>query len=75
MVVFFDAVALAELFASILSSTCFDDTLIDFYVTATGLDNGLRAVFNSRYDFRDDENDFMTDVSINRAVRASATVR
>jgi len=71
---FFDAVALEELFTSILPSTRFDNTLIDLYVTATGLDNGLRAVFNSRYNFRDDENDFMTDVSINRAVRASAAV-
>lgn len=71
---FFDAVALEELFTELLPSTSFSETAIDLYVTATGLDDGMRAVFNGRYNFRDDDNIFMDDVPINKAVRASAAV-
>ncbi len=71
---FFDAVALENLFKSLLPSTDFADTEIDLYVTATGLDCRIRGVFNGIYQFEDEENSFMTDVPIHRAVRASTCI-
>jgi len=71
---FFDAVALEDMFCSLLPSQDFSETEIDLYVTATDLDNQKRAVFNSRYEFEDRTNAFMTDVPIHRAVRASSSV-
>lgn len=71
---FFDASALEDLFRSVLPDTTFQDMAIDLYVTGTALDSGKRAVFNARYEFSDEENIFMTDVPIHRAVRASAAV-
>lgn len=71
---FFDAIALEELFASLLPSNDFSTTNIDLYVIATALDSRLRAVFNSVYDFNDGENAFMTDIPIHKAIRASTAV-
>lgn len=71
---FFDAVALENMFKSLLMSEDFRETEIDLYVTATALDSSTRAVFNGKYDFDDGENVFMTDVPIHRAVRASASI-
>jgi predicted acylesterase/phospholipase RssA len=71
---FFDAIALENLFKSLLPSTDFADTDIDLYVTATCLDCRMRGVFNARYGFEDEENMFMTDVPIHRAVRASTCI-
>lgn len=70
----FDAVALEDLFRNVLPSSHFSDTEIDLFVTGTNLDRRRRAVFNSRYDFSDDVNDFMTDVPIHQAVRASSAI-
>mgnify|MGYP005842295991 CR=1 FL=1 len=71
---FFDSSALEELFRSLLRSTSFADTEIDLYVTATALDTNRRAVFNGIYDFVEDDNEFMSDVPIHRAVRASSAL-
>ncbi|HRE46725.1 MAG TPA: patatin-like phospholipase family protein [Aggregatilineales bacterium] len=71
---FFDNAALETLIRDALRSTDFADTEIDLYVTGTGLDDGRRAVFNGIYNFTDDQNDFMTDVPIHKAVRASTAI-
>lgn len=71
---FFEAAALEDLFRSLLPSYDFSQTALDLYVTATSLDTNKRAVFNGLYEFNDDENDFITDVSIHKAVRASSAV-
>lgn len=71
---FFDMIALENLFKSLLPSTDFTRTDIDLYVIATCLDCHMRGVFNSLYDFVDDDNLFMTDVPIHKAVRASTAV-
>lgn len=70
----FDAIALEQLFTNILPSLKFSDTEIDLYVTGTQLDRRRRAVFNGLYDFSDEVNDFMTDVPIHKAVRASSAI-
>jgi NTE family protein len=71
---FFTANEVEKLFHSLLSSNEFSKTEIDLYITATGLDNNLRAVFNGLYDFTDDHNSFMSDVPMHRAVRASMSI-
>lgn len=71
---FFDAGALEELFKALLPSNAFSETEIDLYVTATALDSRRRAVFNGRYSMEDNEDVFMTDVPIHRAVRASSAL-
>ncbi len=71
---FFDAIALENLFKSLLPSMDFSETEIDLYLTGTCLDDRKRGVFNSIYDFEDEENCFMTDVPINKAVRASSAI-
>ncbi|NDJ86719.1 MAG: patatin-like phospholipase family protein [Chloroflexi bacterium] len=71
---FFDTVALEDLFKSLLPSADFADTEIDLYVVASALDAAQRAVFNGKYTFQDEENDFMIDVPIHRAVRASSAI-
>ncbi|MDX2140960.1 MAG: patatin-like phospholipase family protein [Chloroflexota bacterium] len=70
----FDAVALETLCKSVIPSSLFTDLDIDLYVTATGLDTQKRAIFNKSYAFEDDENVFMTDVPIHKAVRASSSL-
>jgi NTE family protein len=71
---FFNANHLEELFRSLLPSNDFQDTDIDLFITATSLDSNERAVFNGSYAFHDDHNNFMTDVPIHRAVRASISL-
>ncbi|MFW5708744.1 MAG: patatin-like phospholipase family protein [Chloroflexota bacterium] len=71
---FFDATALEEMFQQLLPTGSFSETEIDLYVTGTALDSRYRGVFNSRYDFQTDEDLFMTDVPIHRAVRASSAL-
>ncbi|TVR23827.1 MAG: hypothetical protein EA396_02550 [Anaerolineaceae bacterium] len=71
---FFDSVALEDLFRNFLPSGGFRDTEIDLYVTATALDTNRRAVFNRDYDFLTDEDQFISDVPIHKAVRASSAV-
>jgi NTE family protein len=71
---FFDASAIEDLFKTMLRSSEFGATDIDLYITGTGLDDGRRAVFNSIYNFYDDENEFLTNVPITKAVRASAAI-
>ncbi len=71
---FFDAIALEDLLRSLLPSTDFAEMEIDLYITATCLDCRRRSIFNSRYSFEDQENEFMTDVPIHRAVRASSAI-
>ena len=71
---FFDAVALEDMFKSLLPSTEFQNLDTDLYVTGTCLDCPTRGVFNGIYDFHDERNHFMTDVPIHRAVRASTTI-
>lgn len=70
----FDASALENLVKSILRSTDFAHTETDLYVIGTSLDENRRAIFNGLYDFTDDQNEFMTDVPIHRAVRASSAI-
>lgn len=71
---FFSAAALEELLQSILPSMDFRDLETDLYVVATDIDNHCRAVFNPHYDMMDDDNHFMSDVPLQRAVRASASI-
>jgi NTE family protein len=71
---FFTANELEKLFRALLPSNDFRETDTDLYVTATSLDSHERAVFNSRYDFEDDYNHFLTDVPIHRALRASLSL-
>lgn len=71
---FFDAVALENMFKSLLPSADFADTEIDLFVIATCLDCRKRGVFNGLYDFEDDHNLFIRDVPIHKAVRASTTI-
>lgn len=71
---FFSAIALEELFEELLPSLDFNDLDIDLYVVATDLDNNRRTIFNGQYDLCDDENHFMSDVPVHKAVRASASV-
>ena len=71
---FFDSVALEDLFRALLPSQDFRQTDIDLYLIATALDEPIRAVFNGRYNFKDEHNHFMTDVPIHKAVRASTTI-
>lgn len=71
---FFDAVALEDLFKAMLPTNSFANAEIDLYVTGTALDSQIRAVFNNRYDFETDDDAFMTDVPIHRAVRASSAI-
>ncbi|MBI5668608.1 MAG: patatin-like phospholipase family protein [Chloroflexi bacterium] len=71
---FFDAIALENLFKSLLPSADFAHTDIDLYVVATCLDCRMRGVFNGRYEFEDGENWFMTNVPIHKAVRASTCI-
>lgn len=71
---FFDAIALENLFKSLLPSTDFAHTEIDLYVVATCLDCRKRGVFNGIYEFEDGENIFMTNIPIHKAVRASTCI-
>lgn len=71
---FFDSTAIENLFKSLLPSADFADTEIDLYITGTALDYRTRAVFNGLYDFETEEDHFMTDVPIHKAVRASSAV-
>ncbi|NWG16781.1 MAG: patatin-like phospholipase family protein [Chloroflexi bacterium] len=71
---FFDAIALENLFKSLLPSTDFADAEIDLYVVATCLDCRKRGVFNGIYEFEDTENIFMFNVPIHKAVRASTCI-
>jgi predicted acylesterase/phospholipase RssA len=71
---FLTASELEKLFRNLLPSNDFRNMDTDLYVTATSLDSHERAVFNSVYDFEDDYNDFMTDVPIHRALRASLSI-
>jgi len=71
---FFDSQALEDLFKNMLPDGSFRNTEIDLYVTATALDSAHRAVFNSKYDFETEQDLFMTDVPIHRAVRASTAL-
>lgn len=71
---FFSAAALEELLQSVLPSVDFRDLQTDLYVVATDIDNSRRAVFNPHYDLMDDDNHFMCDVPLQRAVRASASI-
>jgi predicted acylesterase/phospholipase RssA len=71
---FFNNRYLEELLKTLLPSNRFADTTIDLYVTATCLDRLGRAVFNGRYDFEDNNNAFMTNIPISRAVQASTSV-
>jgi NTE family protein len=71
---FFDAREIEALFKTLLPSNDFSKTDIDLYVTATSLDSHERAVFNGRYDFQYQDNHFMTDVPIYKAVRASMSL-
>jgi NTE family protein len=71
---FFDASELEILFKEILPSNDFSKTNIDLYVVATSLDRQERAVFNGLYDFKDPNNQFMTNVPIHKAVRASMSI-
>ncbi len=71
---FFDSFALEELFRSLLPSADFADTGIDLYITGTSLDTGKRAVFNGIYEFEVEDTEFMVDVPIHKAVRASSAV-
>jgi NTE family protein len=71
---FFDAIALENLFRSLLLSPDFADLDTDLYVVATDLDNHKRGIFNGCCDFEDDDNRFMSRVPIHKAVRASTTI-
>lgn len=71
---FLTADELENLFRALLPSNDFRNLDTDLYVTATSLDSHERAVFNSIYDFEDDQNHFMTDVPIHRALRASLSI-
>ncbi|NJL56395.1 patatin-like phospholipase family protein [bacterium] len=71
---FLDGTALEEMFKSLLPSFDFAATDIDLYVTATALDTNTRAVFNGLYTMQDEDNDFVTDVPIHKAIRASSAV-
>jgi predicted acylesterase/phospholipase RssA len=71
---FFNASELEDLFKTGLPSNNFANTDIDLYVTATSLDSHERAVFNGLYNFSDGHNQFITDVPIHKAVRASASI-
>jgi NTE family protein len=71
---FFSAVALEDLLQSVLPSLDFRDLKTDLYVVATDIDNHRRAVFNPHYTMMDDDNHFMCDVPLQRAVRASASI-
>lgn len=71
---FFDAVALENLFKSMLPSADFSDMDVDLYVIATALDEAKRGIFNSRYAFETELDIFMNDVPIHKAVRASSAI-
>ncbi len=71
---FFDAVALEDLFKSVLPNADFSGTEIDLYVTATCLDCHQRTVFNGIYSFESDSMAFINDVPIHKAVRASTAI-
>jgi NTE family protein len=71
---FFTAENIEKLFKTLLPSNDFTQTEMDLYVTATGLDTHERAIFNGRYDFENEDNHFITDVPIHKAVRASMSV-
>lgn len=71
---FFSASALQDLFESLLPSMDFRDLDLDLYVTATDIDRNRRTIFNHRYCMEDEDDHFIDDVSIARAVRASASV-
>lgn len=71
---FFSAAALEEMLQALLPSMDFRDLETDLYVVATDIDNNRRAIFNPRYAMMDDQNHFMCDVPLQRAVRASASI-
>lgn len=71
---FFSVGQLEGLFKALLPSNDFRDAMIDLYVTATRLDGRERGVFNAHYDFEEDENAFINDVPIHKAVRASVSI-
>jgi predicted acylesterase/phospholipase RssA len=71
---FFDAIALENLFKSLLPSNEFAHTETDLFIIATCLDCRRRGIFNGLYEFEDEENLFMTNIPIHKAVRASTCV-
>jgi NTE family protein len=71
---FFSTTTLEKTLNGLLSTNDFRDLKTDLYVVATDIDSGRRVVFNSRYQFIDGENRFITDIPIQKAVRASAAV-
>lgn len=73
---FFSADALEGVFQTLLPSNSFLDTDIDLFVTAVSLDTHERAVFNGTYAFHDPDgnNEFINDVPIHKAVRASMSI-
>lgn len=71
---FFSADSLEALFQNLLPSNSFLDTDIDLYVTAACLDTHERAVFNAVYAFDDGASEFINDVPIHKAVRASMSI-
>ncbi len=70
----FNSVALENLFRSLLPSPDFARLDTDLYLVASDLDNHTRAIFNGHVDYEDDDNRFMTDIPIHKAVRAATTV-
>lgn len=71
---FFSTAMLEETLEGVLRSDDFRELKSDLYVVATDIDSGRRAVFNSRYQFMDEDNRFMTGIPIHKAVRASVAV-
>ncbi|GAB4526203.1 MAG: patatin-like phospholipase family protein [Anaerolineae bacterium] len=71
---FFSARALEDLVQSLLPSMDFRDLETDLYVIATDINNNRRAIFNPHVDGLDEDNHFMSDVPLQRAVRASASL-
>jgi predicted acylesterase/phospholipase RssA len=71
---FFDSIALEEIYRTMLPDGNFRNVDIDLYVTASALDSNKRAVFNNRYDFETEQDLFMTDVPVPKAIRASTSL-
>jgi NTE family protein len=71
---FFSTATFEETLHGLLPSNDFRELETDLYVVATDIDSGRRAVFNSRYELIDEENRFISNVPIQKAVRASVAV-
>jgi hypothetical protein len=70
----FSTATLEETLHGLLPTNDFRELKTDLFVVATDIDSGRRAVFNSRYQLMDDDNRFLTDIPIQKAVRASVAV-